>query len=215
MSAFHADALLFDMDGTLIDSTRAVDAAWIGLCEAFGVNAELVLPVVHGVPAHVTIAKFWPESERTAAFEWIEAAECALLDDIVPIPGARELSHQLSESGAAWGIVTSATPPLARARLEAAGIAMPEMLVTADLVSRGKPDPEPFLLGASRLGVDPRRTIVVEDAPAGIRAGRAAGAHVVVRGRQGGEDANGLLIIDDYLGTTFEQFTPEIRGRWN
>lgn len=214
MATFRADALLFDMDGTLIDSTRAVDTAWRQLCDAYGIDPELVLPVVHGVPAQATIAKFWPESERAAAFEWIETAECTLLDGIMPIAGARELTQQLSESGAAWGIVTSATAQLARARLAAAGIMLPEMLITADLVSRGKPDPEPFLLGASRLGVDPRRTIVLEDAPAGIQAGRAAGAQVVVRGRHGGDVASGLLVIDDYLGTIIEHVTPEISGRW-
>lgn len=213
MTAFHAEALLFDMDGTLVDSTAAVETAWRSACERWGIDAEAVLAVTHGVPARDTIAKFWPLAERAAAFEWIETAECTMLDGVVPIPGAVELSQRLNDLRAPWGIVTSATPELAAARLGAAGIALPDVLVTIEHVEFGKPHPAPFLLGAERLGADPRHSIVVEDAPAGIRSGLAAGATVVVRGPHGGADAAGLLVIDDYLGTQIHQAAP-ISGKW-
>lgn len=217
MTAFSAEALLFDMDGTLIDSTGAVVAAWTELCGRYGIDAEALLAVAHGVPARATIAKFLPASEWDAAFEWIEEAESTLLDGIVEIPGASELVARLNAEGVPWAVVTSATPRLARARLGAAGVALPEraeLLVTADLVEHGKPSPDAYLLAATRLGVEARRSIVIEDAPAGIQAGRAAGATVVVRGPHGGADADGLLVIDDYLGTEIHSAGPGVTGRW-
>lgn len=213
MSSFAAEGLLFDMDGTLVDSTRAVELAWRELCERSGVDADMVLAELHGVPARDTIDRYWPAAEREAALTWIEEAECTMLDGVVAIPGAVELTETLTELGAPWGIVTSASPQLAQARLGAAGIALPEMLVTIDQVERGKPHPEPFLLGASRLGIDPRASIVIEDAPAGIRAGLAAGATVVVRGRHGGPAADGLLEIDDYQRSVIDSVA-SLRGRW-
>lgn len=201
------------MDGTLIDSTGMVDVMWRELCERSGIDADFVLANIHGVPARDIIAAHWPESAREAAFAWIEEAESERADGIIPIPGARELVTTLTERGARWAIVTSATRRQADARLRAAGFPLPEVLVTVDDVAQGKPHPEPYLQAAHRLGVDPARCIVLEDAGAGIRSGVAAGAQVVVRGTQGGPEAATHLVIDDYLGTVIDGVAP-IRGRW-
>lgn len=214
MATFSAAALLFDMDGTLIDSTGAVVEAWTMLCDRYGINPDELLAVAHGVPARATIARFLPPSEWDAAFDWIEEAESTMLDGITAIPGAAAFVETLESAGAPWGIVTSATPRLARARLAAAGVLVPRLLVTADQVERGKPNPDAYLLAANRLGVDPSSTVVVEDAPAGIRAGLAAGATVVVRGHHGGDDASGLVVIDDYLSAELHGVAELVTGRW-
>ncbi|HLP22751.1 MAG TPA: HAD-IA family hydrolase [Microbacteriaceae bacterium] len=214
MSRFDTAALLFDMDGTLIDSTGAVVIAWTRLCERYGLDPEALLAVAHGVPARATIAKFLPEREWDAAFAWIEEAESTLLDGVVAIPGAAELVRQLNAGSAPWAVVTSATPRLAHARLGAAGIELPDRLITADMVTHGKPSPDAYLLAAEQLGVEARDCIVVEDAPAGIRAGLAAGATVVVRGPHGGDEAHGLLEIADFAETVLDGTGPRVRGRW-
>ena len=173
----NARALLVDLDGTLIDSEGAVRRAWGGFAQQHGLDPDEVTKVAQGRPSRETIRALLPDlpdlAAETARFERAEVAD---VEGVVALPGALEL---LSRTDRPLAIVTSCTTDLARARLRAAGLPEPEVLVTADAITNGKPDPEPFLLGAQRLHVDPADCVVLEDAPAGITAGRAAGATVI------------------------------------
>lgn len=167
------DAVLFDMDGTLVDSTASVVRSWVRLAEENGIPvATLQAAAGHGRPARDIVADLFAPAERGAALERITHLEVTDVDGVVALPGAEAA---LRTSGARGAIVTSCTADLAVARQRAAGIPVPAVVVTADDVVRGKPDPEPFLAAARLLGVDPSRCLVVEDAPAGLAAGRAAG----------------------------------------
>jgi sugar-phosphatase len=171
------EAVLFDMDGTLVDSDAAVERAWRRWATEYGVAPEAVLAVAHGAPAERTVRLVRPDLDEAGVTE-AAARQLALqyddLSDVVPAPGAPEL---LAGLRLPWAIVTSADVRLAKARLGAAGIAAP-VLVTVEDVRVGKPDPEGYLRGAELLGVAPERCLVVEDAEVGVTAGRAAGAQV-------------------------------------
>ena len=171
------DAVLCDLDGVLVDSTAAVLRCWHRLADRHGVDHELVERTIHGRPARESIELLMPDADLDAEAELLAEWELADMDGVHALPGAVELSARLSEER--FAIVTSCVTDLALARLAAARLAPPRALVTADQVRRGKPDPECFLLGAQRLGVSPRRCLVVEDAPAGLAAARAAGMRTV------------------------------------
>ena len=165
-------AVLFDLDGTLIDSTPAVARSWARWGELWGVGDPFASHE-HGRPARDLVAEHLPPEQVDAAFRSIEAMEVADTEGILVLPGARELLDALPRD--AWAIVTSCSRPLADARLAAVGLE-PPVLVTASDTAVGKPAPDPFLEAARRLGVDPADCLVVEDAPAGLTAARAAGA---------------------------------------
>lgn len=173
-------AVLFDMDGTLVDSDAAVDRSWIAWSAEYGVDPALPLAIAAGHPAAATVATLLagrgPGTIAEAAARQL-ALEYEDLDDIAPIDGAHELLAALDERGIPWAVVTSADSKLALLRLGAAGIAA-RVLVTTDDVPAGKPDPAGYLLAAERLGVRPEDCLVVEDAAPGVDAGRAAGATV-------------------------------------
>jgi sugar-phosphatase len=165
-------AVLFDMDGTLVDSSGAVERSWQRWAREFG----LTMPGFdgwHGQPARSVAAALLPPHQRQAGVRRIEEIEVADVSDLTVLPGAAEALAAVPAGACA--IVTSCTGPLAAARIGAAMLIAPDVLVTADQVARGKPDPEPFLLAAHRLGVDPADCLVVEDAPAGLTGARAAG----------------------------------------
>ncbi len=167
------EAVLFDNDGTLTDSTAAVERSWLAWAVEHGVPAESLAPY-HGVPTRSIVEAVVPGHVDVAlATADIDARELADLEGVVALAGA---AHALAVVGERAAIVTSASSELAALRLQAARLPSPQVLVTADDITRGKPDPQPFLVAAERLGVDPARCLVVEDAPAGLRAGRAAGA---------------------------------------
>ncbi len=168
------DAVLLDMDGTLIDSIAAVERSWLRWCEEFGVDPRRLVGF-HGVTAENLIADLLPEPHRVEAFARIREIERNDVDDIVVLPGATELLTTLRDARVPTAIVTSSTDDLAEARLRATGLPHPPVVVTASDVVRGKPWPDPWLLGAERLGVAPGSCLVVEDAVAGLRAARAAG----------------------------------------
>lgn len=171
-------AVLLDMDGTLVDSDAAVERAWATWSAEFGVDAAAVLAIAHGAPADTTARKLLADATDDAVTR-AAARQLELqyddLSDVRALHGAAELITVLAERRIPWAVVTSADVRLAEARLAAAGIVAP-LLVTVEDISAGKPDPEGFLLAARRLGVAPRRCLVVEDSEPGLTAGRAAGA---------------------------------------
>lgn len=169
------DALLIDLDGTLVDSSAPVARAWSAFAERQRLDPEQVLRYAQGRPSRETVAAFIAPDRRAAEAATIEHAEVHDTDGITALPGA----NAILRSGRPLAIVTSCSTALATARLTAAGLPLPELLISSDGLKHGKPDPECFLLAAQRLGVPPSRCLVIEDAPAGIAAGRAAGARVV------------------------------------
>ncbi|KDA06469.1 HAD family hydrolase [Microbacterium sp. CH12i] len=179
-----ARAVLLDMDGTLVDSTAVVERLWWEWAAPHGLDRDTVLHVVHGRQGHQSMAILLPERDR--AVNLVEnaqmlARESVEVDGVVEIPGAAALLRALS--GLPHAIVTSADIALMTARMTAAGLEIPELRITAESVSKSKPDPEGFLLAASTLGIDPSECIVFEDSGAGIQAGLAAGMTVIGVGR--------------------------------
>ncbi|MGQ4422543.1 HAD family hydrolase [Streptomyces violaceoruber] len=176
---FHAQALLFDNDGTLVSSLESVRRCWTRWAVEYGITAEQFGQVeLHGRPAAEIAADLLPTARVAEAVARIEQLE---VEDVPGggvrlLPGTRDFLDALPADR--WAVVTSATRRLAEARLDAVGI-LPKTLVAADDITRGKPDPEPYLLGARALGVDPADCVVFEDAPAGLQAGRAAGMRTV------------------------------------
>jgi mannitol-1-/sugar-/sorbitol-6-phosphatase len=211
-----ADALLFDNDGTLVNSTSAIQQAWRAFAARYRLDPDEVLRAGHGVRAVETMRQFLPTDRMTEAEAWFDAHELELVHETVPIPGAPELLERLTTLAAPWAVVTSATTLLARARFAAAGLPLPPVLVSADDVEAGKPDPAGYLLAAERLGVNPSSCIVVDDVAVGLQAGIAAGARVVVRGHYSGAETVGAHRLADYSATdvTVHPEHPRIRGFW-
>ncbi|PRY18510.1 HAD-IA family hydrolase [Kineococcus rhizosphaerae] len=167
-------AVLFDMDGTLVDSTAAIARSWTTWALEHDVTAEQLAGAAgHGRPAPEIVADLVGGEGLAAAAARITELEIADVDDVVQLPGVADLLAGLPAGS--WAIVTSCSAPLADARRHAAGLPDPEVLVTFDDVENGKPAPDCFLLGAARMGLDPADCLVVEDAPAGLSAARAAG----------------------------------------
>jgi mannitol-1-/sugar-/sorbitol-6-phosphatase len=172
-------AFLFDMDGTLINSIAAANEVWTQWAHVHGLEPERVLRNMHGVRAIDTIRELnVPGMAVEHEADLLTQAEIAAVDGIVAIRGALALLRSLPENR--WAVVTSAPRDLATRRLTVAGIPTPQVLVTAEDVTRGKPAPDCYLLAARRLDVDARDCLAWEDAPAGIGAAEAAGADVIV-----------------------------------
>jgi sugar-phosphatase len=177
MTEIHCSGVLFDLDGVLIDSTPAVTRVWRQWAMEHGFDPEEVVARAHGRPSLATVREYLPNADHAAENREIERREIEDADGIITLPGARELLLQLPATR--WAIATSCTRPLAEVRLRAAGLPVPERIVTSTDVTLGKPHPEPFLKAAAKLGFPASECVVVEDVPAGIRAGKAAGATVV------------------------------------
>ncbi|MCU1780373.1 HAD family hydrolase [Pseudomonas sp. 14P_5.3_Bac1] len=172
-------AFLFDMDGTLLNSIAAAERVWGIWAERHGLEVAAFLSTIHGARAIDTITRqALPGVDAEVEAQWITEAEINDVEGVVAIPGAVEFLNSLP--GDQWALVTSAPRELALRRLQAAGIAPPAVLVTAEDVASGKPDPACYVLGAQRLGVPVQDCLVFEDATVGIRAAEAAGADVVV-----------------------------------
>ena len=173
----RCSALLFDLDGVLIDSTPAVARVWSRWAVEHGLDPEAVVRLAHGRPSRTTIRELLPGADIDRENREVERREMEDLDGVVLLPGAREILNNLPPER--WTIATSCTRPLAEVRLRAAGLPIPETIVTSSDVRIGKPDPEPYLKAAAKLGFAPSDCVVVEDAPAGIRAGKGAGTRVI------------------------------------
>lgn len=171
------DALLFDMDGVLIDSTPAVARVWRKWAIAHGFDAVEVVRKAHGRPSMTTVREYLPGCDHDVENKKIERSEIEDLEGVIALPGAIELLKSLPANR--WAIVTSCTRALAEVRLRAAQLPRPACFVTADDIKNGKPAPDPYLKAAEKLGFAARECIVVEDAPAGARSGKAAGARVI------------------------------------
>lgn len=170
-------AILFDMDGVLIDSTPAVARVWSQWARERGFNPDQVVRMAHGRPSIATIRDLLPNADHEAENREVERREIADLEGVIPLPGARRLLANLPVER--YAIVTSSTRKLAEARLRAAELPIPRFFVTSSDIVNGKPHPEPYLKAAGKLGAEPRECVVVEDVPSGIRSGKAAGARVI------------------------------------
>lgn len=177
MSALTARAILFDMDGVLVDSRAVVERAWRWWAAGHGLAAEPLLRVAHGRRTSDTLREVCPDLATPEEVARLDGAELRDFEGIVAVPGAQELTASLPRTS--WAVVTSAGRTLALGRLAAAGIDPPDWMVTSDDVPRGKPAPDGYLLAAARFGAEPADCLVVEDTPPGIAAGRAAGMRVV------------------------------------
>ena len=216
-------AFLFDMDGTLLDSIASAVRVWTRWAERHGLDAAAVVETMHGVRAIETIRRWGvPDVEREAAE--LTQAEIDDVDDVIAISGAEAFLRALPSDR--WALVTSAPRRLALRRIEAAGLPVPPLLVTADDVVSGKPAPDCFLKAAELLGAAPEDCLVWEDAPAGISAAEAAGMTVVVIGATharpldtehpvigGYDDLEVVLLPDSRLQLTVRDSEPVVEGR--
>lgn len=177
MNFVTTSALLFDMDGVLINSIPAVVRVWRRWAVEHGFNADEVVKLAHGRPSITTVRELLPAADHEAENQIIERQEIADVAGVSPLPGARELLSVLPPQR--WAIVTSCTRPLAEVRIRTAGLPKPSVLLTSSDVVQGKPHPEPYLKAAEMLGFPAKDCVVVEDVPAGIRSGKDAGARVL------------------------------------
>src|SRR5215468_6051758 len=177
MNEIPCAALLFDLDGVLINSTPAVSRVWRKWAVEHGFNPEEVVARAHGRPSLTTIREYLPNADPEAENREVERREIEDLEGVVPLPGALDLLASLP--GERWTIVTSCTRALANVRIKAAGLPLPRKMITSNDIQQDKPNPDPYLKGAALLGFPAEECIVLEDVPAGVRAGKSAGAKVI------------------------------------
>lgn len=177
MPTFSCAAILFDLDGVLCDSTRQVDREWREWAARKGVDGDAVMAIAHGVRTIEVIRRVAPQLDAEAEADAIENHEASDQTGVVVMPGAVDLVKSIPMGR--WGVVTSGTRLLAQNRLRHCGLPVPDVLVTSDDVTNGKPHPEPYLKGAEQMGLAPAECLVIEDAPAGIQSARAGGMKVI------------------------------------
>jgi len=173
MPSFACEAVLFDLDGVLVDSTPCVTRVWRAWASEHGLVPDYVVHVAHGQRTIETIRKVAPQFDAQAETDRIEQRELGDTEGLRVLPGAREILAALPANR--YTIVTSGTRRLATKRLQVVGLPVPAKMITADDVTQGKPDPEPYLAGARALGFDPAKCLVFEDAPSGISSAKGAG----------------------------------------
>src|SRR5262252_5902190 len=177
MSRFSCAAILFDLDGVLVDSTKAVDREWREWAARKGVDGNAIMAIAHGVRTIEVIRRVAPHLDAEKEAAAIENHEAHDQRGVSVMPGAADLVKGIPDGH--WAVVTSGSRLLAKNRLRHCGLPVPDVLVTSDDVTNGKPHPEPYLMGAKRLGFRPEECLVIEDAPAGIQSARAGGMRVI------------------------------------
>ena len=177
MPSFACQAVLFDLDGVLVDSTPCVTRTWSAWAREHGLDPEYVVHVAHGQRTIETVRKVAPQLDAQRETDLLEQRELNDTDGLRVLPGAKDLLTTLPADR--YTIVTSGTRQLATKRLQIAGLPVPAKMITADDVTRGKPDPQPYLAGAAALGFEPEACIVFEDAPSGIRSAKSGGMKAV------------------------------------
>lgn len=198
---YPAKGLLFDNDGVLSDSIDSVDASWGKWASLYAPDFEISYKH-HGIRAEELVAKYVSADLYDEALRKIIEFEIAMTHLTRPMPGAAELINTLPAG--AWTVVTSAQPELARARLKQAGIPIPDELVTSSDVTQGKPDPQPYLVGAQKLGLHIKECVVFEDAPIGILSATRAGAGLVVGVGPAAIETDADLVVRDLKGISFD-----------
>jgi sugar-phosphatase len=174
---FNCSAILFDLDGVLVDSTRSVDRQWRKWAQENNLEPDAVVRAAHGRRTIETVRQVAPHLNAEAEMRTIERLEVEDTDGVVVMPGAADLLRSIPDGR--WCVVTSGTRLLATGRLRVAHLPTPGIMVSADDVTKGKPDPEPYLKGAKLLGTKPEECLVIEDAPAGVRAAHAGKMKVI------------------------------------
>ncbi|MBV8115971.1 MAG: HAD-IA family hydrolase [Silvibacterium sp.] len=169
--------ILFDMDGVLVSSLGSVERTWTTWAEARGVDPALAIRTAHGRRAIETVRLLRPDLNDVQELKWLEDMEVEDNEGLEILHGVKPILESLPENY--WTVVTSATDRLARARMAYGGIPVPDRIITADMVSKGKPDPEPYRRGAELLGLAPQECLVIEDSASGAKAGHAAGCKVL------------------------------------
>lgn len=169
--------ILFDMDGVLVSSLGSVERSWTSWAESRDVDPALALRTAHGRRAIETVRLLRPDLNDEQELKWIEDREIEDNEGLEILKGVKPILEALPEKY--WTVVTSATEKLARSRMQFGGIPVPARIITADMVTRGKPDPEPYLRGAEILGLNPKDCLVIEDSASGAKAGHAAGCKVL------------------------------------
>ena len=198
------------MDGTLVDSTAVVEQVWAEFADRYGADLDAVLRYSHGRLTSDSVRRFLPAGhDPVAVTAHLDAQELVRVDGIVEVPGAGAFLQNLR--GAPVSVVTSASRELARLRMQAAGVTVPEALVAAEDVEVGKPSPEGYLRAAALLGVDPADCVMFEDAEAGLQAAVASGGQVVVVGAHVSATTEGLPRIADFTGLTVSRVDGRIR----
>ena len=191
------------MDGTLVDSTAVIYRTWHSWAKRHSLPIEPILKVEKGRPNREVLRQFAPHLDIDEESRLFLAAEREDIAGLTIIPGAREAVRAVQQGP--WAIVTSAERSLAEVRLNAVGLPLPDVLISADLIQHGKPDPECYLLAAHRLGLSPEQCLVFEDAPAGVRSGSAAGMPVIAVGSFAGPDSGASAHVRDFTDVSIER----------
>lgn len=176
-AAIECDALLFDLDGVLVDSTACIERTWVTWAMRHGLDASVVVLAAHGRRALETVRRLAPQLDAVSEVAQLAALEATAVEGVFNVRGARALIDALP--GNRWAVVTSALRPVAEHRLRLAHLPLPAVMICAEDVANGKPDAEGYLTAAYQLGIAPTHCVVVEDAPAGLSAARAAGMRAI------------------------------------
>lgn len=208
MESLTCRAILFDLDGTLVDSASRVERLWLEWGRRHGLDTQSLLQIMHGRRADETIRIVAPHLSVEDEFAKLEAEEISDMGGVRPYSNAIDLIRQLSAQQ--WAVVTSGTVRVASARLKHVGLPIPEIFITAQDVQAGKPAPDGYLLAASRLNLPPAECVVIEDAPAGIQAGKSAGMRVIAVSSTLSKEALGQA---DVVIQHLEEITLRVTGR--
>lgn len=208
MSTLSCEAVLFDLDGVLVESGSTVERSWRRWAAAHGLDEGAVIAACHGRPSAETIAAVAPQLDAAAEAAALELAQAADTSELTACPGAAAILAVLPPGRHA--VVTSGTRPLATSRLTSVGLPVPDVLIAAGEVPRGKPAPDGYLAAAARLGVAPEHCVVVEDARPGVLAARAAGCRVIgIAGPALGDPSDVDVLVRDLAGlaTTVDRYS--------